>query len=201
MGPEGRPRSLRWLYGRLDVPEAAARFAGLCREHGLEREPRLWVAGPAVRYAFTTALPGGATTVVVPARLALGPEERFDAVVTHELAHVLARDVTWVSALRGPVWLLPPAFVLAIVPLVGRVGFSPRVITAAAGVMLLAVVIALLAAALLRLRERGGNLRPLGRRGCQTVVTVYMSAIGEPLDEELLRQVATGTERTLLSLR
>lgn len=34
-----------------------------------------------------------------------------------------------------------------------------------------------------------------------TVVTVFMSAVQEPLDEELLRRVAAGVEETLVHLR
>ncbi|MET8349043.1 M48 family metalloprotease [Micromonospora sp. NPDC005206] len=150
-------RDLRRLgrFGRLDSPTAQERFADLCQRHGLSgrRVPRLWVAGPAVRHAFTTALPGRRPTIVVPARLALDPGDRFDAVVTHEIAHVLARDVSWVSAVRGPAWLFVPVFALASVPMVGRVGARPRVIAAPVGITLLAAAVTVLAAALLRLRE------------------------------------------------
>ncbi|GIJ11513.1 M48 family metalloprotease [Micromonospora andamanensis] len=147
-------RRLR-LLGRLDVPPAQQRFAELCRRQGLSggRTPRLWVAGPAVRQAFTTALPGRRPTVVVPARLALAAGDRFDAVVSHEIAHVLARDVTWVSTIRGPAWLAPPAFALAGVPFLNLVGATSRLVAAQLGVALLAVVVTALAAALLRLRE------------------------------------------------
>ncbi|MEV4712648.1 M48 family metalloprotease [Micromonospora sp. NPDC049374] len=141
--------------GRLDVPPAQQRFAELCRRQGLSggRTPRLWVAGPAVRHAFTTALPGRRPTVVVPARLALDAGDRFDAVASHEIAHVLARDVSWVSTIRGPAWLAPPAFALAGVPFLNLVGVTPRLVAAQLGVALLAVVVTVLAAALLRLRE------------------------------------------------
>ncbi|WBB53373.1 M48 family metalloprotease [Verrucosispora sp. WMMD573] len=141
--------------GQLDVPPAQQRFAELCQRQGLSRgrTPRLWVAGPAVRHAFTTALPGRRPTVVVPARLALDAGDRFDAVVSHEIAHVLARDVSLVSTTRGPAWLAPPAVVLAGVPFLNLFGVTPGRIAAQLGVALLAVVVTLLAAALLRLRE------------------------------------------------
>ncbi|MBQ1047223.1 M48 family metalloprotease [Micromonospora sp. C51] len=141
--------------GRLDVPPAQQRFAELCQRQGLPRgrTPRLWVAGPAVRDAFTTALPGRRPTVVVPARLALDAGDRFDAVVSHEIAHVLARDVSLVSTIRGPAWLAPTAVALAGVPFLNLFGVTPRRIAAQLGVALLAVVVTLLAAALLRLRE------------------------------------------------
>ncbi|MFY1576869.1 M48 family metalloprotease [Verrucosispora sp. WMMD703] len=141
--------------GRLDVPPAQQRFAELCQRQGLSggRTPRLWVAGPAVRHAFTTALPGRRPTVVVPARLALDAGDRFDAVVSHEIAHVLARDVSLVSTIRGPAWLAPPAVALAGVPFLNLFGVTPRRVAAQLGVALLAVVVTLLAAALLRLRE------------------------------------------------
>ncbi|GGO01946.1 M48 family metalloprotease [Micromonospora parathelypteridis] len=150
-------RDLRRLrrFGRLDAPAAQERFVELCQRHGLSGRhvPRLWVAGPALRHAFTTALPGRRPTVVVPAGLALKPGDRFDAVVTHEIAHVLARDVTWVSAVRGPAWLFVPVFALASVPMVGQFGADPLLIAALLGITLLAGAVVVLSAALLRLRE------------------------------------------------
>jgi hypothetical protein len=91
--------------------------------------------------------------VVVPARVALDPGAGFDAVVNHELAHVLARDVTWVSALRGPLWLFVPVAVAASVPLFNRTEFSFAQAELLVLVVFLVGVLTLLAAALLRLRE------------------------------------------------
>ncbi|MGK5740243.1 M48 family metalloprotease [Micromonospora sp. URMC 103] len=177
-------RDLRHLrrLGRLDAPAARERFAELCRRHGLSgrRAPRLWVAGPAVRQAFTTALPGRRPTVVVPARLALGPGDRFDAVVTHEIAHVLARDVTWVSTLRGPAWLFVPVFALASVPMVGQIGPTPKMIAALVGVTLLAATVAVLAAALLRLREHEADRYAAGAGAESALVALFSRTTPAP---------------------
>ncbi|GAB3954674.1 hypothetical protein GCM10027614_62150 [Micromonospora vulcania] len=142
-------------FGRLESPAAQQRFAELCQRHGLSgrRVPRLWVAGPAVRHAFTTAVPGRRPTIVIPARLALDLGDKFDAVVTHEIAHVLARDVSWVSAVRGPTWLFVPLFALAGAPRIRWAGLPPSMIRPLLGFALLAVAVVVLAAALLRLRE------------------------------------------------
>ncbi|GIJ79219.1 Peptidase family M48 [Micromonospora phaseoli] len=170
-------RRLRRL-GRLDAPMAQDRFAELCRRHGLSgrQTPRLWVAGPAVRHAFTTGLPGRRPTIVVPARLALDPGDRFDAVVTHEIAHVLARDVTWVSAVRGPAWLFVPALALASMPAFGRIGGSPELIAAQVGIALLAAAVVLLAAALLRLREHEADRYAAGAGMEPALVALFSRA-------------------------
>ena len=77
------------------------RFDHPCRGERSDRDaggPHCVCAGPPVRQAFTT---GAARTPSDrglyrrrwPSRLADG--RRFDPIVRHELAHVLARDVTW----------------------------------------------------------------------------------------------------------
>ncbi|MER7456030.1 M48 family metalloprotease [Micromonospora sp. NPDC126480] len=173
-------RDLRRLrrFGRIEVPAAGERFAELCQRHGLSgrRAPRLWVAGPAVRHAFTTSLPAGRPTVVIPARLALDPGDRFDAVVTHELAHVLARDVTWISAVRGPAWLFVPVFALASVPMLARPTLSPLPVAALVGTALWAATVAVLAAALLRLREHEADRYAAGAGGQSALAALFARA-------------------------
>ncbi|MFI6262888.1 M48 family metalloprotease [Micromonospora sp. NPDC051006] len=177
--PRWDQRRLR-RHGRFDLPPADQRFADLCRRNGLtgRRAPRLWVAGPAVRHAFTTALPGRRPTIVVPARLALEPGARFDAVVTHEIGHVLARDVTWVSVVRGLLWLLVPVAVVASVPAFNRIGYSARNATVLLEVSLLAVVMAVLTVALLRLREHQAD-RYAARGGAETELSMIFGRAAE----------------------
>jgi Zn-dependent protease with chaperone function len=154
-------RDLRRLrrFGRLDHPAARDRFADLCRRLGVSgrRAPRLWVAGPGANHAFTVALPGGRRTIVIPARVALGPGGEFDAVASHEIAHVLARDVTWVSVLRGPLWLLVPVAVVAGLPLFDRDGVSSASLAMLVEIVLLVTTVTVLARALLRLREHDAD--------------------------------------------
>ncbi|MFI7578314.1 M48 family metalloprotease [Micromonospora sp. NPDC049497] len=143
----------------LTVPGAEERFAALCTAAGLagRQRPRLLVAGPPVRQAFTTALPGGRPLVVLPAAVALAHADsaRFDPVIRHELAHVQARDVAWVSTLRGLPWVVVPPVLAVAAGNIGtaRVVVLPPLIRA----LILVAAVALLAAALLRLREHAAD--------------------------------------------
>lgn len=143
-----------------DIPGVAERFGALCAAAGLTRRrlPGLQVAGPGlpvVSQAFTTALPWGRSLVVLPAKVAVAraDPDRFDPVVLHELAHVRARDVSWVSSVRGITWLTVPLVALACVPgLLNSQGTTiPGTVLAQAG--LFVVITAAFAAGLLRLRE------------------------------------------------
>ncbi|MGN9777619.1 M48 family metalloprotease [Micromonospora sp. H33] len=144
---------------RVALPAARERFATLCAEAGLtgRRRPRLLVAGPPVREAFTTVRPGGRPLVVLPAAVAAAHADpaRFDPVVRHELAHVRARDVAWVSTVRGLPWVVLPA-VLAVAALRPEDNW-PAVTPALLRSLILVTAIALLAAALLRLREHAAD--------------------------------------------
>ncbi|MEU6075698.1 M48 family metalloprotease [Micromonospora sp. NPDC047074] len=153
---------LRRHRGRFTVAPAAARFAALCDDNGLSGRdrPRLLIAGPPVRQAFTVGVVGRRPVVVLPAGVAVAYRDplRFDPVVQHELAHVRARDVVWVSAARGLVWLPVPAVAVGGLLEIGT--FSPNAIVGATFLraLLLSVLVAVLAAALLRAREREADL-------------------------------------------
>jgi Zn-dependent protease with chaperone function len=146
--------------GRLqDIPAATARFESLCRESGLtgrRRRPRLVIAGPGLRQAFTAALPGGRPLIVLPAAVAVEHDDtgRFDPVVLHELAHARARDVSWVSSVRWIAWLAVPVVVL---PCVLNLRAATTTWQYAAELVLQAAAFAaitvLVAAGLLRYRE------------------------------------------------
>ncbi|WP_353899747.1 M48 family metalloprotease [Micromonospora harpali] len=165
---------LRRHRGRFAVPGAADRFAALCDANGLtgRNRPRLLIAGPPVRQAFTIGVVGRRPIVVLPAGVAVAYRDpaRFDPVVQHELAHVRARDVTWVAAVRGLVWLPVPAVAVGVLVEVasnrlmfplgdGPPQVDPGATVALLGgslltVLLLASLVTLLAASLLRMRER-----------------------------------------------
>jgi hypothetical protein len=86
--------------------------------------------------------------------VAHGDPSRFDPVVLHEIAHVRARDVSWVSAVRWIAWLTVPAVALAQLASF-RAGTTSRsetgyVVLHAAALVAATVVIA---AGLLRRRE------------------------------------------------
>ncbi|MEU4639384.1 M48 family metalloprotease [Micromonospora sp. NPDC023814] len=148
----------RRLRRRLTVPGAQERFADLCDRNRLaaRHRPRLVVAAPPVRQAYTTGGVLGRPTVVLPAAVAVAHAEpaRFDPVVEHELAHVLARDVAWASAVRGLVWLPVPAVLAAGLLEVAFFGLNATYLTALGRAAVIAVSTALLAAGLLRRRER-----------------------------------------------
>jgi len=141
-----------------DIPGATTRFESLCREVGLtgRRPPRLLIAGPEVRQAFTAALPGGRPLIVIPAAVAVAHSDpsRFDPVVLHELAHVRSRDVAWVSAVRWIAWITIP--VIALAQFLGFIaGYTSRSETGWAVLQAAAPVAAtvVIAAGLLRRRE------------------------------------------------
>jgi Zn-dependent protease with chaperone function len=146
-------RAGRWN----DIPGATARFGGLCATAGLPpaRRPELRVAGLRLRQAFTTARPGGRPLVVIPVKTALshGDRQRFDPVLLHELAHVRARDVSWVSTVRGLALVTIPVLALATAP---EVFGSQSLLVPSTFVIQACAFVAcslLLAAALLRYRE------------------------------------------------
>ncbi|MEU4772675.1 M48 family metalloprotease [Micromonospora sp. NPDC023644] len=148
----------RRLRRRLTVPGAQDRFADLCDRNGVaaRRRPRLVVAAPPVRQAYTTGGVVGRPTVVLPAAVAVAHADaaRFDPVVAHELAHVLARDVAWASAVRALIWLPVPAVLAAGLFEVASFGLNATYLTALGRATVVAVLTALLAAGLLRRRER-----------------------------------------------
>ncbi|MFI9638582.1 M48 family metalloprotease [Micromonospora sp. NPDC051925] len=152
---------LRRQRRRFTVAGAADRFAALCAAEGLtgRDRPRLLIAGPPVRQAFTVGLVGRRPVVVLPVGLAVAYRDllRFDPVVRHELAHVRARDVVWVAAVRTLIWLPVPAVAVGGLLEIGSFGANPTVTGAFLRAALLAGLVAVLSAALLRARERAAD--------------------------------------------
>ncbi|WP_328346894.1 M48 family metalloprotease [Micromonospora sp. NBC_00421] len=172
---------LRRHRNRFTVGAAVQRFTALCAAEGLtgRDRPRLLIAGPPVRQAFTVGLVGRRPVVVLPVGLAVAYRDprRFDPVVRHELAHVRARDVTWVAAVRALVWLPLPAVAVGGLLEVGA--FGPNAIVAGAFLRagLLAGLVAVLAAALLRARERAAD-RHAARRDAGGLSALLRSGVG-----------------------
>ncbi|MFC8848794.1 MULTISPECIES: M48 family metalloprotease [unclassified Micromonospora] len=185
---------LRRHRGRFVVPGTVDRFDALCDANGLtgRDRPRLLIAGPPVRQAFTTGVVGRRPLVVLPAGVAVAYRDpaRFDPVVQHELAHVRARDVTWVAAVRGLVWLPVPAVATGVLVEVAsnQLIFPlddvlPGIARARTGailggslltVLLLAGLVTLLAASLLRMREREAD-RHAARAGQSDALAALLS--------------------------
>ncbi|MGY3514948.1 M48 family metalloprotease [Micromonospora sp. PTRAS2] len=207
---------LRRHRGRFAVPGAADRFAVLCDDNGLtgRNRPRLLIAGPPVRQAFTIGVVGRRPLVVLPAGVAVAYRDpaRFDPVVQHELAHVRARDVTWVAAVRGLVWLPVPAIAAGVLVEVasnrlmfplgdGPPQVDPGATVALLGgslltVLLLAGLVALLAASLLRMREREADRHAARAGQADALATLLTDAVartapgGNPVAAALRRPFA-----------
>ncbi|MEU4475617.1 M48 family metalloprotease [Micromonospora sp. NPDC023888] len=173
----------RWRLRRHRLPGSIAgaeqRFAELCDRHGLHgrHRPELVVAGPSVRQAFTTVRPGGRPLVVLPAAVAVGHRDpaRFDPVVEHELAHVRGRDVRWVSAVRGLLWLVVPAVLVASVSEIRREGLTEIPTVAVGRALVLMLLSALLRAQVLRLREHEAD-QQVNRIGDATALVRLLEA-------------------------
>ncbi|MEU7751206.1 M48 family metalloprotease [Micromonospora sp. NPDC049171] len=176
----------RWRLRRhrLASPVAGAeqRFAELCDRQGLHglhgrHRPALFVAGPSVRQAFTTVRPGGRPLVVLPAAVAVAYRDpaRFDPVMQHELAHVQGRDVRWVSAVRGLLWLVVPAVAVASVSEIRAVGLPEITVVTAIRALVLVLVSALLRALVLRLREHEAD-QQVSRSGDATALVRLLEA-------------------------
>lgn len=107
-----------WSFGRLlrlgraAPPELTARVRGLSAQLGLGRCPDVWlVPGPLAPFVWPV---GGRARVVLPARLfeSLDTSAR-DAVLTHELAHLIRRDhwIRWLELAAVTVfWWHPVAW-------------------------------------------------------------------------------------------
>jgi Zn-dependent protease with chaperone function len=201
--PWAELRRLRRAVPVEEIPGVMARFASLCAEAGLRgrRIPRLQVVGagrPVVRQAFTTAPPWGRPLVVLPAKVAVSRQDprRFDPVVLHELAHVRARDVSWVSSVRGVTWLTIPVIVLACVP-----GFLNSQGTRIADTVLIqaglfVVITAAFAAGLLRLRELEADRQAASWLGSGEPLGRVLSA-GVPQSRRGWRRIAGALRRPL----
>lgn len=171
---------LRTGHTETPSPEVEERFARLCAESGLHgrRRPRLVLAGPPVRQAFTTGVPGRRPLVVLPLVLALrGDPEAFDVTVRHELGHVHAGDAGWVTLMRGLVRGVAPVLAAAFLPFWfvtgGATGAWEVSALLRSGTLVLAV--AVLAAYLLRLREREAD-RYAARAGTTAGVIAVLGA-------------------------
>lgn len=178
----------RWRLARAgrwaDVPGATDRFGLLCAEAGLtgRLRPRLQVAGLTIRQAFTTALPGGRPLVVIPVKTAVSFRDprRFDPVLLHELAHVRARDVSWVSAVRGLAIVTVPVLALASAPeiLDGASLLAPRTFLIQAFAFVACSL--LLAAELLRRREIEADRQAVRWLGSAEMLSELLAPAGGP---------------------
>ncbi len=144
--------------GGSRIPDAATRFEELCEQTRLtgRRRPGLLVGGPGQREACTTGLPGRRPLIVIPPKMAgfaATDPSRFDPVVLHEMAHVRARDISWVSSVRHITWITLPVVALACIPQVFDAGGEQLSGTVVLQAAVFVVGSVLIARELLRRRE------------------------------------------------
>ena len=169
-----RRRGLRPLDGAF--PRAQGRFAELAAEAGLRRPPVLMrgdsLNGVTDPHAY--GRPGDPRVAVPLKLLTRAGSPPADAVMRHELAHLSHRDVGFAWLAKGTWYVLGP---LLLVPLVvavavGDLAVVPGYLARAA---VLAVVVQLVQAGLLRAREVDADLGAV-RRGTDPAVMLAVTA-------------------------
>jgi len=158
-----RARGLRELGPRLEG--ASDRFRSLADEAGVSGRVRPMLGRLTQRDAFSFGRPGDYVVALPPAVAVRWRDATlFDPLVSHELAHVRHRDVAMAWLTRSVWFALAPLLLLPVV-----VGLVTRDTSLLAGyawrAVLLAMVVALVSAALLRSREYDADLRAARLRG------------------------------------
>ncbi|MGY1651720.1 M48 family metalloprotease [Geodermatophilus sp. SYSU D01119] len=171
-----RSRGLRPLDAGFE--RGRARFAELAAEAGLRRAPVL-MRGEGLNgvvHAHVYGRPGD-PRVAVPLKLLMtAGTPASDAVMRHELAHVAHRDHLSGALARGSWYVLGPLLVVPVVvsAVVGDLEVVPGYLARAA---VLAVVVQLVRAGLLRAREVDADLGAV-RRGTDPAVMAAGTARG-----------------------
>ncbi|WP_369746208.1 M48 family metalloprotease [Paenarthrobacter sp. AMU7] len=134
------------------------RFGQLASEAGLRRVPRLYLGPARMGDAFSFGRPGSTAVALPPKIVGLlvrpGPA---DGVVLHEFAHIRHRDVELAWLARSS-WYV--TLVVLLVPVAGAIGEGPSLLPYYLWrAVLLAVVVEIVTAALLRSREHDADLR------------------------------------------
>ncbi|MGA8790604.1 MAG: M48 family metalloprotease [Paenarthrobacter sp.] len=134
------------------------RFGHLASEAGLRRVPKLFIGPARMGDAFSFGRPGSAAVALPPKIVGLlvrpGPA---DGVVLHEFAHIRHRDVELAWLARSS-WYV--TLVVLLVPVVGAIWEGPSLLPYYLWrAALLAVVVEIVTAALLRSREHDADLR------------------------------------------
>jgi Zn-dependent protease with chaperone function len=172
----GRRRKLRPLDGAYT--HGQGRFAELAAEAGLRRPPVLMrgegLNGVTDPHAY--GRPGDPRVAVPLKLLALAGTPRADAVMRHELAHVSHRDVSFGWLAKGSWYVLGPLLLVPVVVavVVGDLEVVPGYLARAT---VLAVVVQLVLAGLLRAREVDADLGAV-RRGTDPAVMAAETAGG-----------------------
>lgn len=155
------------------------RVTGLASQAGLRHVPSIFIGQAAMRDAFSFGRPGSPAVAVPPKVFGLlarpGPA---DGVLLHEFAHIRHRDVelAWLARSSWYVTLL-----VLVVPVVGAVwdgpSLLPHYLWRAA---LLAVLVELVTALVLREREYDADLRAAARTGSEEQISASLALLGTP---------------------
>ncbi|MGO4144591.1 M48 family metalloprotease [Paenarthrobacter sp. YAF11_1] len=134
------------------------RFGQLASEAGLRRVPKLFIGPARMGDAFSFGRPGSAAVALPPKIVGLlvrpGPA---DGVVLHEFAHIRHRDVELAWLARSS-WYV--TLVVLLIPVAGAIWEGPSLLPYYLWrAALLAVVVEIVTAALLRSREHDADLR------------------------------------------
>ena len=198
------PRRLLRAAGPLKaVPAAWQEQADrIAEEMGIKRAPRLMWGGKRVRDAFTLRR-GNRSLVVLPKRIRLLRDEEAEAIIRHEMGHVIAGDVTLVWLTRGIWWALVPILLTA--PVLHALrgvrseetaswGRIARPLWAEYGLrsVVLVVIAALVARMIMRSREHEADLTAAHGQP----VAPWESLLGEPEPERTPLGAARATHPT-----
>lgn len=177
---------------RLPVPGMAGavdRVRALAHELGLRRPPILLV-GPSDQHdAFCFGRPGRYRIVLPPGLVIFPRRPDFDAVVRHELSHLVHHDVAW-SWLANAVWyVLGPMLLLPVVLSLASADLSvlPDYLWRAA---VLAFAVHFARRGLLRSREHDADLRAAQVGGPQAMISRLASLPRRPSPTPIRRWAA-----------
>ena len=151
-----RRRRLRPAGPKLAA--TASRFIELAHRAGLSRPPALMIGPATQRDGFSYGAPGR-YRIALPRSIAVRPHDpAFEALVSHELAHVVHGDVALAWLARSVWYSIAPLLLLPIVVDLAR-GDLPWVADYTWRAGLLAGTVVLSRAALLRSREHDADVR------------------------------------------
>ncbi|MFJ6454972.1 M48 family metalloprotease [Paenarthrobacter sp. NPDC091669] len=151
------------------------RFGDLASEAGLRRVPKLFIGPARMGDAFSFGRPGSTAVALPPKIVGLlvrpGPA---DGVILHEFAHIRHRDVELAWLARSS-WYV--TLVVLLVPVAGAIWEGPSLLPYYLWrAALLAVVVEIVTAALLRSREHDADLR--AAQGSYQKVSASLGLLG-----------------------
>ncbi|WP_156810663.1 M56 family metallopeptidase [Arthrobacter sp. FB24] len=164
------------------------RFAELASQAGLLRMPKLYIGPARMGDAFSFGRPGSPAVALPPKIVGLlvrpGPA---DGVLLHEFAHIRHRDVELAWMARSA-WYV--ALLVLLFPIVGALWEGPSILPFYLWrAALLAVVVEIVTAALLRAREHDADLRATAELPSFEAVRSGLGLLGAGIPRNWLRRL------------